>query len=89
VQLAEPARLLEEFLHRRGHPVALQLIVWLNHPRARLGSCVRPTVGIATTAGGVTAALPRATRPLAPRQVDELAELIARDHAYHQGRRRR
>jgi Nuclease-related domain len=88
VQLAEPARLLEEFLHRRGHPVGLQLVVWLNHPRVRLGSCVRPTVGITTTAGGVTAALGHATRPLAPEQVDQLAELIARDHAYHQGRRR-
>jgi nuclease-like protein len=88
VQLAEPARLLEEFLHRRGHQVVFQLVVLLNHPRARLGTCARPTVHITTTAGGVTAALRGAARPLAPTAVNELAELITRDHAYHQARRR-
>lgn len=88
VQLAEPARLLEEFLRRRGHPVAFQLVVLVNHPRARLGSCARPTVHITTTADGVTAALRGTARPLAPAEVSQLTELIKRDHAYHQARRR-
>ena len=88
VQLTEPARLLEEFLHRRGHPVAFQLVVLLNHPRARLGTCTRPTVLITTSARGVTAAVQDAGRPLAAAEVSQVTDLIIRDHAYHQSRRR-
>jgi hypothetical protein len=88
VQLAEPARLLEDFLRRRGHQVAPELVVLLNHPRARLASCIRPTVHLALSAGDVTAALRSASVSIPPAEVEQLAELISRDHKYHQQRRR-
>jgi hypothetical protein len=88
VQLAEPAQLLEDFLRRRGHQIALELVVLLNHPRARLASCTRPAVHLAVSASDVAEVLRSAAVSIPQAEVEQLATLISRDHKYYQQRRR-
>jgi hypothetical protein len=52
-QLNQPADELAAFLGSRGHPVAIERIVWFTHPRARVGTCTSPTVRIAFSASQV------------------------------------
>ena len=87
-QVNEPAGRLEDFLRSRGHPVPIQRFVLLTHPRSRVGSCLRPTVHIATTTGQVINALNGSTTALSGPERAQLERLIVRDHRFHKSRRR-
>jgi hypothetical protein len=82
-QVNEPASALEHFLRARGHPVAIQRVVMLTHPRSRLGNCVRPTVHIATTTGQVIGMLDDSTTALSGPERAQVERLIIRDHRFH------
>ena len=87
-QVNEPAGRLEDFLRSRGHPVSIQRFVLLTHPRSRVGSCLRPTVHIATTTGQVINSLNGSTTALSGPERAQLERLIVRDHRFHKSRRR-
>jgi hypothetical protein len=87
-QLTEPARLLEEFLHSRGHQVPVQRIVLLTHASGRFGRCARPTVGLAASVPEVLRLLRASNADLPGAEVARLADRVRRDHEHHQGRRR-
>jgi len=82
-QVNEPASALEDFLRARGHPVAIQRVVLLTHPRSRLGDCVRPTVHVATTTGQVIGMLDDSTTALPEPERAQVERLIIRDHRFH------
>jgi len=85
-QVNEPATQLEDFLRSRGHPVAIQRFVLLTHPRSRLGSCLRPTVHIATTTGQVINVLNDSASAISEPDCAKLERLIVRDHRFHSDR---
>lgn len=88
VQLNEPASLLEEFLRSRGHPVPVQRVVLLTHPRSRIGRCRNPTVRITTSTEDVIDLLNGSPPVLDAGQLAQLEHLIVRDHTFHEARRR-
>jgi hypothetical protein len=85
VQLNEPASLLEGFLRSRGHPVSIERVVLLTHPRSRIGTCTNLTVHVATTTDSVIALLKGP--PIEADQVAQIKQLILRDHRFHESRR--
>jgi hypothetical protein len=85
-QLNQPARLLEEFLRSRGHPVDIQRIVLLTHPRSRLGKCDHPTVHIVTSTAEVVSLLHRSSAVIGAGEREQLERLIVRDHRYYETR---
>jgi hypothetical protein len=85
VQLNEPASLLEGFLHSRGHPVSVQRVVLLTHPRSKVGTCSNLTVHVATSTDYVIGLLKGP--PLEADQLAQLEQLIVRDHRFHEARR--
>ncbi len=87
-QVNEPASDLESFLRTRGHPVAIQRVVLLTHPRSRLGNCVRPTVHVATTTGQVIGILDDSTATLSEPERAQVERLIIRDHRFHDSKRK-
>ena len=87
-QVNEPASQLEGFLRTRGHPVAIERVVLLTHPRSRLGNCVRPTVHVATTTGEVIGMLDDSTTALSEPERDQVERLIIRDHRFHASKRK-
>ena len=87
-QVNEPASQLEDFLRARGHPVAIQRVVLLTHPRSRLGNCVRPTVHVATTTGQVIGLLDDSTTALSEPEREQVERLIIRDHRFHESKRK-
>lgn len=87
-QVNEPASNLESFLRTRGHPVAIQRVVLLTHPRSRLGNCVRPTVHVATTTGQVIGILDDSTATLSEPERAQVERLIIRDHRFHDSKRK-
>lgn len=80
VQLNEPADALEGLLRSRGHPVPVQRVVLLTHPRSRIGSCHRATVHVATSADFVLGLVSRAAPALSGRQLGAIRQLIEHDH---------
>jgi hypothetical protein len=86
-QVNEPASQLESFLRSRGHPVAIQRVVLLTHPRSRLGNCVRPTVHVATTTGQVIGMLDDSATALSEPERAQVERLIIRDHRFHASKR--
>jgi hypothetical protein len=80
LQLNEPADALEELLRSRGHPVPVQRVVLLTHPRSRIGSCRRATVHVATSADSVLDLVSRAAPSLTGRELGAMRQLIERDH---------
>jgi len=86
-QLTDPARLLEQFLHSRGHHVPVQRIVLLTHASARFGRCARPTVGLAASVPEVLALLRASPADLPDAEVARLADRVRRDHEHYQARR--
>jgi hypothetical protein len=88
VQLNEPANELERFLSSRGHPVAVDRVVLLTHPRSQLGSCRNLTVGVATSTEWIIDRLndPRASS-YTRRELIQLKDLIVRDHRFHAAKR--
>jgi hypothetical protein len=89
VQLGEPARLLAAFLRSRGHQAAVQCLVLLTHPRARVGPCTHPTVRLAASIRDVLDVVDGSPPDLPDGEVARLAERIRRDHEHNQARRRR
>jgi hypothetical protein len=87
-QVNEPASQLESFLRARGHPVAIQRVVLLTHPRSRLGNCVRPTVHVATTTGEVIGLLDDSATALSEPEREQVERLIIRDHRFHSSKRK-
>ncbi|HET7247513.1 MAG TPA: nuclease-related domain-containing protein [Streptosporangiaceae bacterium] len=87
-QVNEPASQLESFLRTRGHPVAIQRVVLLTHPRSRLGNCVRPTVHVATTTGQVLGMLGDSATALSQPEREQVERLIIRDHRFHASKRK-
>jgi hypothetical protein len=88
MQLAEPARLLAEFLRSRGHQVPVQCVVLLTHPHARIGRCTRPTVGLAASVPDLLRLVRAAPPDLADHEVARLAGRIQHDHEHFEARRR-
>jgi hypothetical protein len=89
MQLNEPAGELEEFLGRRGHPVSIQRVVLLTHPRSKIGNCRNPTVHIGTSTDAVLSLFKGSRLLVEAAQLAELERLILRDHRFHEGRRPR
>jgi len=88
-QVNEPADDLERFLGSRGQPVPVQRVVVLAHRRSRLGAVRRPTVLVGASTGYLLALIrDPAQRPLGQHQLMEIQRLIARDHDFHNQRRR-
>jgi Nuclease-related domain len=87
-QLNEPAGQLEGFLDYSGHPVTIQCVVLLTHPRACVGSCTNPTVHIATSADEIISLVNRSHLAIADGERAELDRLIRLDHSYHERLRR-
>jgi Nuclease-related domain len=88
-QVNEPAGDLEAFLAQRGHPVPVQRVVLLTHPRSRVGTCRHPTVRLATSADQVVALLNRSRAAHGPAELRQIEDLIVRDHRFHAARRHR
>jgi hypothetical protein len=86
-QVNEPASVLQDFLHRRGHSVTITRIVALTHPRARIGNCTGLTVHITTSIRQVTDLLNSSPAALTPAQRADLEQLITRDHRSRSRRR--
>jgi hypothetical protein len=82
-QVNQPASQLENFLRARGHPVAIERVVLLTHPRSRVGNCLRPTVQIATTTGQVIGMLNDSGTALSGPEREQVERLIIRDHRFH------
>jgi hypothetical protein len=88
MQLNEPANELERFLRSRGHPVPVQRVVLLTHPRSRLGSNRNLTVHVATSTNRIIDLLKDSqAAPYARQELAELEHLIIRDHRFHEARR--
>jgi len=95
VQLGEPASMLEEFLGRQGgaggagDTVSMLRVVLFTHPKSRLGQCRNTAVHVVTSAASLAIQLGDMPPVLAAAHRARLEELIARDHRYHEGRRKR
>jgi hypothetical protein len=87
IQLTEPARLLEEFLHSRGHQVTVQRIVLLTHPSGRFGRCARPAVALAASVPEVLGLLRASPDRIPDAEVTRLVQRVRRDHEHYQRRR--
>jgi len=89
-QLGEPARQLEDFLTRRGHPVRVQPVVLLNHPRARIGYLDESLgVPVLTSTRQLASLVLGASGNLSAGERTEIAALVERDHRFHDRRGRR
>ncbi|MEV4534687.1 nuclease-related domain-containing protein [Asanoa sp. NPDC049518] len=78
---------LAAWLRRNRHDVPVRTAVVLTHEQARLGHCQDPTVSlVGTHPHHLLDALARYAAPLA---ACEVADLVRRDHHFHQRRRHR
>ena len=82
-QLNQPAGLLENLLHSRGHRVPVQRVVLFTHHQSRLGTCRDRTVHIATSTAYVLALLRRQPASVNPAQATQIEHLITSDHQHH------
>ncbi len=95
VQLGEPATMLEEFLSSQGgaggagDTVSMLRVVLFTHPKSRLGQCRNTSVHVVTSAATLAIQLGDMPPVLAAVHRARLEELIARDHRYHEARRKR
>ena len=88
-QLGEPARQLEDFLARRGHPVRVQPVVLLNHPRARIGYLDEKVgIRVLTSTRELASLVLAAGGDLGAAERTEITALIERDHRFHDRRGR-
>jgi hypothetical protein len=86
-QLNEPAAALTDWLRKRGHPVAITVVVLLTHERARVGSSRHPTVRVETSVQGLLNLTGQAPATLSARQCAEIGQIIRDDHQHHEQRR--
>lgn len=87
-QLNEPADALEQLLHSRGHPVPIQRVVLLTHPRSRIGNCRNPDVHITTSAREIGQLARDSGIALDPVLAGAIEYLIVADHQRGEARRR-
>jgi Nuclease-related domain len=87
-QLNEPADALEQYLHSRGHPVPIQRVVLLTHPRSRIGNCRSAGVRITTSARDIGQLARDSGIALDPVQAGAIEYLIVGDHRRGEARRR-
>jgi hypothetical protein len=78
---------LAAWLRRNRHDVPVRTAVVLLHEQAQLGRCQDPTVSLVGTEP--THLLEALARYAAPLAAPEIADLVRRDHAFHQRRRDR
>jgi hypothetical protein len=78
---------LAAWLRRNRHDVPVRTAVVLLHEQAQLGRCQDPTVSLVGTEP--THLLEALARYAAPLAAAEIADLVRRDHAFHQHRRDR
>jgi hypothetical protein len=84
-QVNDCADTLQRFLNIRcHHPVVIQRIVLLTHPRSQLGSHRNLTVSVATSVDTVLGWVREAAPTLRPAQITELQRLTERDHRDHE-----
>ena len=88
-QLREPAGELEDFLARRGQPIAITPVVMLSHHRAKLGSYENLTVNIALDIDYIVDLIGRLDTALEPQRLAEIERLIVKDHEFHEKKRSR
>jgi hypothetical protein len=88
VQLNEPADALEQFLHARSQPVAIQRLVVLTHHKSRLGRCRNLTVRLGVSPGFVLAVAGQPDARLNARQCADIVRLIRHDHEFNAKARR-
>jgi nuclease-like protein len=89
VQLNEPADELARFLAGRGHPVTVQRAVILAHARSRLGTVRNPDVLAGPSAGYALDLVEASANRLDREQCAAIADLIQRDHSFHDRRHAR
>ena len=87
VQLNEPADELQRFLRSRGQPVSVARIVILNHPRSRVGGQRNATVHVVTSSRQIIDLVSKSRFELANERLVQIADLIERDHRFHDARR--
>lgn len=87
-QVNEIAGELEEFLARRGQPIAVGRLVVLSHPRAGLGHYEDLTVNLSTDVDFVVEVLQGLETSLDLARQERIEQLIVRDHQFHESRRR-
>lgn len=87
-QVNEIAAELEEFLARRGQPIAVGRLVVLSHPRAGLGHYEDLTVNVSTDVDFVVEVVQSLGTRLDPARQETIEQLIVRDHQFHESRRR-
>ncbi|HET9975304.1 MAG TPA: nuclease-related domain-containing protein, partial [Streptosporangiaceae bacterium] len=86
VQLNEPADELARFLARRGQHAVVQRAVILAHTRSRLGTVRDPTVLAGTSVGYALDLVEASASRLDRDQRTAIADLIQRDHSFHDRR---
>jgi Nuclease-related domain len=86
-QVNDVAGELERFLHSRGEHVSIARIVILNHQRSRVGGQRNATVRVTTSTRQIVDLVRKSPNELATDRVAQLANLIERDHRYHEARR--
>jgi hypothetical protein len=87
-QINETADELEQFLHSRGHPLPIQRVVLLTHPRSRIGNCRSAGVRISTSAREVGQLARDSGIALDPVLAGAIEYLIVGDHQRGEARRR-
>jgi hypothetical protein len=87
-QLAEPAAMLADRLHRCAQDVKPLCVVLLAHPNARIGAIKGPTVQVVTSVRDLLHLVDRSPARLDPARQQEIADLIRRDHNYWASRKR-
>lgn len=83
-QVIDVAEDLSRWLIRNHQSVTVHTAVILTHERARVAACRDPEVDLVSTdTGDLLRAMARAETPLTARDCSRIAELIRRDHRYH------
>jgi hypothetical protein len=86
LQLSEPAGALEDWLRKRGQPVAVTPVVLLTHERARVGASENPTVAVTTSVQGLLRLAERSTAKLGVGRRAMIERIIRDDHRHHEQR---
>ena len=87
-QINETADALEQFLHSRGHPLPIQRVVLLTHPRSRIGNCRNAGVRISTSAREIGQLVRDSGIALDPVLAGAIEYLIVGDHQRGEAQRR-
>jgi Nuclease-related domain len=87
-QINETADVLEQFLHSRGHPLPIQRVVLLTHPRSRIGNIRSAGVRISTSAREIGQLARDSGIALDPVLAGAIEYLVVGDHQRGETRRR-